>query len=628
MVVALLLRFFNFSQLPYTHDELSAISRLDYKNLGELIKNGVTPDGHPALVQVFLFYWTKIFGYSEGWVKLPFMLMGIASVVITYFIGVRWFSRTTGLLSAAFLSASQFFIIYSQYARPYISGCFFILIMFYFLLKLLFEVNVSKKDWIFFGVFLLLCAINHHVSMLAAGISGFTGLLFINKERRVSYLVTCLLAVISYLPHIGITMHQFSIGGVGGWLSPPSNDFMLTFLFFLMHYSVLVIVILILIFLSNYFFGEKISAHVYSANKIRFLLLINFILLWLICQFYSVYRNPILQFSSLIFSAPLLVLFIFSFFREISGAKIWISLVALLAVMIFSLHHNRKFFDLNYRQGFERMVEIIKLNHEKYPDKKYAAIVRSEKWFVDFYKRKYHVDFPVLIQPNERQLTLDEIKNFILSVSPDILLCSNIEPQATAFASGFRYQTIDKEQGYSYEIYLLRKSSSCSEIPFKDDIVKKIELKFNIEDTLLTYQREKIFKNYLSEKQNYLQVDTGDTYPLGLKIKLSDLRGEVGDHLLLKLKTDSSHKSSGQLFFNITEKDSSLFYSDTELPEFNFCNYYFSSMFYGLKSGLENGTLTAALFNKHKNRFKIYGFELFLIRSNPYRYGLLEKLKK
>ena len=60
------------------HDELSALSRLQYDNIYDVVKYGVMlGDTHPAGVQVFLYYWIKFGGTSEVWVKLPFILSGI-----------------------------------------------------------------------------------------------------------------------------------------------------------------------------------------------------------------------------------------------------------------------------------------------------------------------------------------------------------------------------------------------------------------------------------------------------------------------------------------------------------------------------------------------------------------------
>ena len=113
-------------------DELSAMGRATYDNFSDLIRFGVVErDSHPAGIQIFLYYWSGLFGESEQLVKLPFLLAGMASVWIIYRIGELWFGRTPGILTAAFIGSLQLFVMYSQIARPYVSGLFFTLVMVY-----------------------------------------------------------------------------------------------------------------------------------------------------------------------------------------------------------------------------------------------------------------------------------------------------------------------------------------------------------------------------------------------------------------------------------------------------------------------------------------------------------------
>ena len=70
LLVAITLRFYNYQNIPFTHDEFSALSRTNFNSFSELIDQGVKVDGHPAGIQVFLYYWTKLAGKSEVWVKL------------------------------------------------------------------------------------------------------------------------------------------------------------------------------------------------------------------------------------------------------------------------------------------------------------------------------------------------------------------------------------------------------------------------------------------------------------------------------------------------------------------------------------------------------------------------------
>ena len=129
ILVTALLRLWKLGQVPFMHDEFSALLRTRFDNFHDFIQLGVMPDSHPIGVQLFLWGWVQLFGWSEFWIKLPFALMGIGSVYLIYLIGRQWFNRKVGLFSAAFFAVSQLTVFYSQLARPYAAGLFFVLLM-------------------------------------------------------------------------------------------------------------------------------------------------------------------------------------------------------------------------------------------------------------------------------------------------------------------------------------------------------------------------------------------------------------------------------------------------------------------------------------------------------------------
>jgi len=140
VLLAAVLRFYNFWDLPFMHDEFSAILRTYYDNFSQLIEIGVKQnDSHPAGVQVFIYFWIKLFGLNEASLKFPFIIMGTASVYVIYLIGKQWFGKSSALLSALTMAIIQFGIFYSQLARPYSPGLFFVLLSTYFWTKLVFD---------------------------------------------------------------------------------------------------------------------------------------------------------------------------------------------------------------------------------------------------------------------------------------------------------------------------------------------------------------------------------------------------------------------------------------------------------------------------------------------------------
>ena len=116
----------------FANDELSALSRLNFNNLHDLIINGIAVDAHPAFVQMFLFYWTKIFGTGLFAVRLPFILAGTIVIWVTYKTARFWSDNTSSLIAASIISFSGYPILYSELARPYAFGMLFSTLTLYF----------------------------------------------------------------------------------------------------------------------------------------------------------------------------------------------------------------------------------------------------------------------------------------------------------------------------------------------------------------------------------------------------------------------------------------------------------------------------------------------------------------
>lgn len=122
------IRFYNLGKLSLSNDELSALSRALLPNLHELIWKGVHPDAHLIGTHILLFSIVRLLGDDVFFIRLPFALMGIASIYLIYLVARKWFNTTVGLLSATAVCFLEFTVLYSQIARPYIFGFFFVLL--------------------------------------------------------------------------------------------------------------------------------------------------------------------------------------------------------------------------------------------------------------------------------------------------------------------------------------------------------------------------------------------------------------------------------------------------------------------------------------------------------------------
>ncbi len=310
LIIGVLLRFYQCAAFSFCNDELSALSRAHYNNFKDLIHYGVKlNDMHPAGTQTFIYYWIKIFGDTETSVRFPFIVAGILSILFSYLVAAKWFNKITGLFVAASLAFLQFPLLYSQIARPYSFGLLFTLISIWFWTKLLFDSNQKKYlNVIGYSLATSLITYTHHYAFLFALIVGITGLFFIKKETAKGYLLSVLIIFLLYIPHIPIFLYQFGIGGVGGWLGKPKSDWLEKFIQYCFNDSQIVLYTFCFIFLLTLLLGFR-----KRLNKFQLIAAIWFLLPYFIGYYYSIYQNPILQVSILLFSFPFLLIFSFSF---------------------------------------------------------------------------------------------------------------------------------------------------------------------------------------------------------------------------------------------------------------------------------------------------------------------------
>ena len=627
LIVASALRLYNVFGLQYTYDELSAVDRLQFNSVGELIRQGVMIDAHPALVHVWMYYYSLVFGTTEWLMKLPFIFAGIVSVYLVYNIGKRWFNETAGLLSATILTCAQYFVFYSVTARPYISGLFLCLFVLKYWFEVLFNDSAKLKHYVWFTVFAALAALNHHFSMMFAALCGLLGLCFLSKANFKNYLLVCVGAVILYAPHFPILIAQLKIGGIGaasgGWLNPPENDFILNFIFYLFHYSWLFIIAFTGVIAFSYIQSQKNNTS--QKNKIRLLLFLLFTFSFLIGFFYSLKVNPVIQFSTLIFAAPCLILFLCSFAGELSVKLKWISIIFLLGIGISTLVFKRHYYELIFNQSFDTYInttnELIK---EKGNDNVYA-LYKGEPWFLNFYKKKYNSIARFEVIENEAK-SYNDYKAIYDTLSSKYLVLGDFNPAQLLQASNYFPYVHKKIIGYGFELYVLSKEPSNENLkseklnPINLDFKNPVQ-PFNVNKDLIVSTNDGI----------YYRIDSLNEYPISFKIKTSDLHCHEGQSIVAEIKYQSDAPIKGLLSGSIdalkenkhwTATDFSAFYQASQKTQTAYVSVYVD-----VKFNKPDNEITIFVWNNNKEKFRITEFSVYIWNNNPYRYGLLSDIK-
>lgn len=470
LIVALCLRLYNYWDFSLSNDELSALYRIRFDNFRDLVDKGFYVDGHPGGIQVMLFYWTKLFGNSPASVRLPFVFMGVGAVYFIYKTGKKWFGATAGLLAATLLTTLEFPLLYSQIARPYGSGLFFILLLTWIWSELI--TSKEKRHTYIYGIAYAfsnaLCMYNHYFSFLMALIIGFTGLFLLNKKTAIPYIGGAILAALLFSPHIYITLNHLSIGGVGEWLGVPTETWIFEHLFYIFNNSVWMILLTVIAIIA--LLAPPITK---GERPWRLFAAIWFFLPLITGYIYSTKINPVLQNSVLIFSMPFFLLLIVSLATRKPDKRVFYTIVfslfagALLTIFQSNYYQKQHF---NEFKGVAQLTEDITEQYDK-DNISYATSV-NHPWYLQYYHTdNFEIDY---ISTDNKDLEgLQLLREKLKTQQAPYFLYSWTKPvpEETEFMIRDYYPVLKFRMNYSElgEISLYSKQHNDSDLSTKAD---------------------------------------------------------------------------------------------------------------------------------------------------------------
>ena len=627
MLLGIAFRFLPLYDYEFSHDELSGLSRTLYPNFFDELRNGIKIDAHPALIQLFLWVWVTWFGYSEIGIKLPFLLCGVLSIWYIYRFSILFFNKNVGYISATIISLSFIFIVYSSYARMYISGVLFSILLLISIFKIIFSEDVKTKDYLYFSVFALLCAYNHHMSSLFALVCVFLSFFYIKKERLKKYILFCGLAIVLYLPHLPITFYQLLIGGigaqVGGWLPPPRINEIYYFIktLFGCGYSGLSI-LFVLAIVSIY----TIIKHKRLSKK-QSLLIWIFTINYAIIHLYSVYKNPILQNSCLLFSGVALILFVASFFEQFNHTHI-VSLSCFLFIC-FTYQNIRKkhVFTKVHVHQFEQQSKIYLDVESKFGKNSTTGIFASEIFFVTMYEKKYNKSFHYITIYDE---AFDSIKNqraYLSSLKQPYLILGGIDAATTQLIKEYYpYLYLHKEDYFSNVVVL-------SKIKQINDDVSIIQNQSVLNSAFNVYVNPKKPLMFYKDSTYYALTTNDNQYPfsIGTSIEKMDLKQNQSLVLELSYKADSIISvADDKLSLSISENDDeAAFYKSEYLKDYFRIGKQTHTLYLELFAGSNFSSWVKRKMNvkifidkNKKSHYEIVNFKVKIIDYSPTRWTL------
>lgn len=301
LLIGVTLRVVFMLNQGFMNDELSAWFRLGYNSFYELISQGVMEgDMHPAFYQVFLYYWSKIFGTSELALRFPALLFYVGSCLIIYKIAVTYFTKSAGIIAVLFLSILVFPIIDTTLSRPYTSGIFFSVVFYLGLFNLKHSYKVNWKALFFIILGAVGAMYSHYFAFFSLGCVGFVSIFFL-KRKQIFYLLFCAgIAVLCFIPHIEITAFQLSRGGLQ-WLSYPDREWFFKFIYLFSNHSETILCAIVVLPVIAYF-GNKYKS---KQSKTVQLSIISFFSVLILGYIVSYAYTPILREKGMLFVLPL-----------------------------------------------------------------------------------------------------------------------------------------------------------------------------------------------------------------------------------------------------------------------------------------------------------------------------------
>ncbi len=453
LLLAAAIRLWNFGQMPLMNDELSALSRLDFSTLSQLIAGGVAPDAHPALVQVFLWIWVGAFG-TEAWVvRLPFLLMALAAIAILYRLAYAAFGKNTANLAGAMLAASQLVVVFSLQARPYASGMLICSALAWVWYKIVFVQNRSIQLHFWFALLIALSVYNHYFSGLLGVFIWFSGLVFYPNISLKNYIGAAVVSFVLFLPHLSVSLVQLQYKGIGSWLRPPKEDFLYEWFLSSVNYSSAAVgLILMLLAYSVYKQSHKLNRR---ATATALVFLVWFFLVFALGYAYSKVVDPLLHHGALFFATPFFIIGLAYFITPAKlGGKIapWV----MAALLLIALVRERKHYEVMHLQPYSTTWSQLKNLEGK--NKTTLAVVNQTPGYLDFYGNTDTLEFPVINIAEDPKSNATLMKSI---VDADAAIFYT-DGRNGALVSGAMeiYPAAERLNGFTHSGYTFRKKGS------------------------------------------------------------------------------------------------------------------------------------------------------------------------
>ncbi len=224
LILAAVLRLINLNQGLWLDEAINVVYARS-TDFWWFVSKYPVGDFHPPGWFALLWVWEYIFGSSEVAVRLPSVILGIATVWLTYLLGKELFNKKIGLFAALLLAIAPLHVYYSQEARMYALAAFSVTLSFYFLNRL-----ILKKRWADIGFMVSIVLILYSDYLAYLVIPAQFVYLILQKKITRQTLTFFLAPNLAILPWLFIFLIQLKTGvntalNLPGWSNVVGGTF-------------------------------------------------------------------------------------------------------------------------------------------------------------------------------------------------------------------------------------------------------------------------------------------------------------------------------------------------------------------------------------------------------------------
>lgn len=296
--IAAITRFYNLGSTSLSNDELSSVIRAQYSSLTELYQKGIATDVHPAGLQIFLYFWVQLVGENIWWLRLPFAMAGVGSVIILFQLARKYISMSAALLVGGMWAVLSYPVLYGTIVRMYSLASFSSLLAIWYLLKYLNE-GKCTKHLLSMCIMVIITAYLHYMALLFIVLVALYTMLFSFKKIDRPLVLACGMMIIAYFPAFLLITQQISTQSLEGFLPIPTSNAAVDYWNYSWNNNTLLSIALLILLLIS-IIRLKFAKGEWLFYCSLFLFFGQFVVMY--C--YSIYKSPLLQYSGLIFSTP------------------------------------------------------------------------------------------------------------------------------------------------------------------------------------------------------------------------------------------------------------------------------------------------------------------------------------